>query len=119
MAMSVLLIVYDHDSNSILHCILKNKTGAEIKRGWQHIHERLARGGNQPKMYILDNEALADLKTALAKYDLTYQLVPPHLLRMLQNELSVPTRATSWRALQHVILTFPFPNGIKSYSKLN
>jgi hypothetical protein len=37
-----LLIVYDYDSNSILHCALKNKTAAEIKRGWQHIHERLA-----------------------------------------------------------------------------
>jgi hypothetical protein len=30
-------------------------------------------------MYILDNEASAELKAALAKYDLTYQLVPPHL----------------------------------------
>jgi hypothetical protein len=42
-----LLIVYDHDSNSILQSPLKNKTGAEIKRGWVEIHERLAKGGNQ------------------------------------------------------------------------
>ena len=28
-----LLIVCDHDSNRILHAALKNKTGAEIKRG--------------------------------------------------------------------------------------
>jgi hypothetical protein len=44
-----LLVVYDHDSNSILHTALKNKTAAEIKRGWISIHERLMRGGNQPK----------------------------------------------------------------------
>jgi hypothetical protein len=74
-----LLIVYDYDSNSILHFALRNKTGAEIKRGWVKIHERLAKGGNQPKMYILDNEASADLKKGLNKYDLTYQLVPPHV----------------------------------------
>jgi hypothetical protein len=74
-----LLVVYDHDSNSILQCPLKNKTGAEIKRGWTSMHERLTKGGNQPKMYILDNEASAQLKQALAKYALTYQLVPPRL----------------------------------------
>jgi hypothetical protein len=28
-----LLIIYDHDSNSILHCPLKNKRGAKIKGG--------------------------------------------------------------------------------------
>ena len=29
-----LLIVYHHDSNSILQAALKNKTGAEIKQNW-------------------------------------------------------------------------------------
>jgi selenocysteine lyase/cysteine desulfurase len=37
-----LIVVYDHDSNSILVIALKNKTGAEIERGWTCIHERLA-----------------------------------------------------------------------------
>jgi hypothetical protein len=74
-----LLVVYDHDSNSILHCALKNKQAAEIQRGWLRIHEKLTKGGNQPKMYILDNEASAELKRALTRYDLTYQLVPPHV----------------------------------------
>ena len=32
-------------------------------------------------MYILDNEASNDLKRALKKNDLTYQLVPPHIHR--------------------------------------
>jgi saccharopine dehydrogenase-like NADP-dependent oxidoreductase len=30
-------------------------------------------------MYILDNEASNKLKKVLNKYDLTYQLVPPHV----------------------------------------
>jgi hypothetical protein len=86
-----LLVVYDYDSNSILHCALKNKTGGEIKRGWLHIHEKLARGGNQPKIYILDNEASAELKRALAKYDLNYQLVPPHVHRRNAAERAIRT----------------------------
>ena len=86
-----LLIVYDHDSNSILHSPLKNKTGAEIKRGWISIHERLMKGGNQPKIYILDNEASADLKRALLKYNLQYQLVPPHVHRRNAAERAIRT----------------------------
>jgi hypothetical protein len=86
-----LLTVYDYDSNGILHCPLKNKTGAEIKRGWITIHERLARAGNQPEMYILDNEASADLKKGLKKYNLHYQLVPPHLHRRNAAERAIRT----------------------------
>jgi hypothetical protein len=67
-----LIVVYDHDSNIILMIAIKNKTGAEIKRGWTSIHARLARGGNQPKLYILDNEASANLKKCLKKYKLEY-----------------------------------------------
>jgi hypothetical protein len=88
-----LLIVYDYDSNGILHCPLKNKTGAEIKRGWITIHERLglARAGNQPEMHILDNEASADLNKGLKKYNLQYQLVPPHLHRRNAVERAIRT----------------------------
>jgi hypothetical protein len=86
-----LIVVYDHDSNSILVIALKNKTGAEIKRGWTSIHERLAQGGNQPKLYVLDNEASADLKKGLKKYKLGYQLVPPHVHRRNAAERAIRT----------------------------
>jgi hypothetical protein len=86
-----LLIVYDYDSNSILHSPLKNKTASEIKRGWLSIHARLAKGGNQPKLYIMDNEASNELKQALAKNDLAYQLVPPHLHRRNAAERAIRT----------------------------
>jgi hypothetical protein len=70
---------------------VKNKTGAKIKCGWTNIHGRLARGGNQPKMYILDNEASADLKKGLKKYKLEYQLVPPHVHRRNAAERAIRT----------------------------
>jgi hypothetical protein len=86
-----ILIVYDYDSNNILHCALKNKTAGEIKRGWLELHGQLTKSGNQPKMYILDNEASHDLKKTLKKYNLDYQLVPPHLHRRNAAERAIRT----------------------------
>jgi hypothetical protein len=74
-----ILVVYDYDSNAILHSTLMNKTAAEITKGWTNIYKRLQRRGNPPNMYILDNKASNDLKKALKKHDLSYQLVPPHV----------------------------------------
>jgi hypothetical protein len=86
-----ILIIYDYDSNSILHCALRNKTAGEIKRGWIELHDQLAKFGNQPQMYILDNEASNDLKKTLTKYDLDYQLVSPHLHRRNAAERAIRT----------------------------
>jgi hypothetical protein len=86
-----LLIVYDYDSNSILQCPLKNKTSAEIKRGWKTIYDRLAKRGNQPSLYIMDNEASAELKRALKECEVDYQLVPPHLHRRNAAERAIRT----------------------------
>jgi hypothetical protein len=52
-----LLVVYDYNSNGILHCALKNKNSLG-----NVIHGRLQIQGNAPNMYILDNEASNDLK---------------------------------------------------------
>ena len=76
-----ILVHYDYDSNAILAEPLKNRQSAEIKRGWQVLYDKLARRGNAPSIYIMDNEASAELKKACDKYDLAYQLVPPHIHR--------------------------------------
>jgi hypothetical protein len=86
-----LLVIYDHDSNAILVEPLKNKTGSEIKRGWFKLHERLATRGNDPTVYVMDNEASADLKTALQRNKITYQLVPPHVHRRNSAERAIRT----------------------------
>ncbi len=49
------------------------------------------KGGNQPKIYILDNEASADLKKGLKKYGMDYQLVPPHVHRRNAAERAIRT----------------------------
>ena len=85
-----LLVHYDYDSNGILAEPLKNRQSAEIKRGWQVLYDQLAKRGNAPSIYIMDNEASAELKAACDKYDLAYQLVPPHVHR----------RNTAERAIQ-------------------
>ena len=76
-----LLVHYDYDSNGILAESLKNRQSAEIKRGWKVLYDKLCKQGNAPLIYILDNEASAELKQACDKYDLAYQLVPPHIHR--------------------------------------
>ena len=86
-----ILVIYDHDSNAILAEPLKNKTGPEIKRGWMHINSILSKSGNAPKIYIIDNEASKDLKASLAKNDISYQLVPPHVHRRNAAERAIRT----------------------------
>ena len=73
------LVLYDYDSNAILAELLKYRSSSEIKCAWLVLFEKLYRNGNAPKIYIMDNEASYDLKKACNKYNLAYQLVPPHI----------------------------------------
>ena len=74
-----ILTVYDYDSNAILVECLKSRQAAEITRGWKHTHQHLLTRGRAPSIYILDNKISNDFRNALKKYDLTFQLVPPHV----------------------------------------
>jgi hypothetical protein len=115
-----LLIVYDHDSNSILKCPLKNKTGAEINRGWTKIHERLEKGVNQPKLYILDNEASAELKKGWPNMDLLTSLFLLICIdEMLPNEQSELSRVIFSLVSPHAIQSSQFLSGIDYCFKLN
>ena len=73
------MVVYDYDSSSILVTSLKNRTAGEITKAGTSIHDRLAKHGNAPKLYILDNEVSFEFKTALQKRQLAFQLVPSHV----------------------------------------
>jgi hypothetical protein len=55
------------------------------------LHGQLAKCGNQPKNFLLDNEVSHDLKKTLKKYHLEYQLVPPHLHRRNTAERAIHT----------------------------
>jgi hypothetical protein len=86
-----LLIVYDFDSNAILAEPLKSRQAGEIKKAWEVLHAQLAKRGTAPKMYILDNEASNELKNAMIKHNLTYQLAPPHIHRRNAAERAIRT----------------------------
>ena len=75
------LIVYDYDSNAILAKTLKSRQAAEIRNAWQEILKILEKGGNTPEIFIMDNEASNELKKAMAKHKIQYQLVPPDMHR--------------------------------------
>ena len=85
------LVVYDHDSNGILAETLKTKYAAEIKKAWENIHKDLSTSGASPNLYIMDNEASTDLKSAMTKYKVDYQLVPPSMHRRNAAEKAIRT----------------------------
>ena len=59
-----IFVVYDHDSNAILAEPLKNRTAAEITRGWLAIDNRLKRHFNAPKLYILDKKSALQIQSS-------------------------------------------------------
>ena len=86
-----ILIVYDYDSNAILAEALSSRRGAEIKRGWKVIHEKLKYGGNCPNIYVLDNECSHHLKTAITDKNIKWQLATPYLHRTNAAERAIRT----------------------------
>ena len=74
-----ILLLYDYDSNSILTCPLKSKNATEMKTAWLSLHNKLTSKGLKPTTYIMDNEASTELKQALIKSKLDYQLTPPNM----------------------------------------
>ena len=86
-----LFIVYDYESNAILCKPLKNRTAGEIKTAWEAVHSQLSLSGSQPGLYILDNKASFELKRAMKKNNLDFQLVPPHIHRRNAAERAIRT----------------------------
>ena len=86
-----LMIIYDYDSNAILHEPLKNRTATELTRAWTAIHQRLSIGGSKPEIYILDNEFSTEFETNMKNFDVKFQLVPPHIHRRNAAERAIQT----------------------------
>ena len=86
-----ILIVYDYDSNAILAEALSSRQGAEIKRGWKTINEKLKSRGNTPNIYVLDNECSHHLKTAMTEESIQWQLATPYLHRTNAAERAIRT----------------------------
>lgn len=103
-----IFVLYDFDSNAILSTPLKSRLAGEIKNAWERLHDKLRARGIEPNTYIMDNEASKELKRAILKYKLKYQLTPPHMHRINAAERAIRTFKNHFIAgLSSVDPTFP------------
>lgn len=70
--------------------LMKTHQGAKITRAWKDLHQIFINHGIAPITYLMDNEALHDLKSAVLNYKLTYQLMPPNIHRTNATERAIP-----------------------------
>ena len=85
------MITYNYDTNSIHAEPLQNRQAATLKTAFCKIHDDLTNHGAAPKAYMLDNECSEELKTALRKYKVTYELAPPYIHRRNAAERAIQT----------------------------
>jgi hypothetical protein len=86
-----IFVLYDYDGNAILTQPIKNRQAATIRDAWLSLHQVLQRSGNAPNLYIMDNEASSDIKDAMFKHKISFQLAPPHMHRRNAAERAIRT----------------------------
>ena len=103
-----ILTIYDYDSNAILVEPLKNRKAETITAAWKKKIKLLEKQGIQPKIFIMDNEASDDLKSALTKANYDLQLVPPDNHRANAAERAIQTfKAHFLAGISSLPLDFP------------
>ena len=103
-----IFVLYDHDSNAIMTEPLKSREGISIVNAFEKLTDILIKKGLQPRLQILDNEASTQLKEAITKRNITYQLAPPHIHRRNAAERAIRTFKNHLIAgLSSVDPTFP------------
>ena len=73
-----ILVGYHYDANSILVQALRNREAQTLTAAWTTLNDRFCVAGVQPSTYIMDNECSTELKYALTKENILWQLVLPH-----------------------------------------
>ena len=73
-----IMVLTEVVSDAILVEPMKNRTAGEMIRAYQVLIDHLNLAGIFPKLHILDNECLADLKAVIKENGMKYQLLPPH-----------------------------------------
>ena len=85
------MVLYDHDSNTILPEPLKSRSDQEIVRVYIALHSQLIKRGLRPIFQNLDNKCPAGLKTFLKQEGVTFQIAPPNLHRTNSAESAIQT----------------------------
>ena len=86
-----ILIMKDYDSNAILAKPVKNRQAGVLKDAFIDLFQRFNRVGAALLFYILNNKCSNDLKLALSKNNLKFQLAPPHQHRRNAAERAIQT----------------------------
>ena len=84
-------VMYDFDANTILTYPLKSRQAHEIVQAWTTLHDQMTRHGHSISNFILDNEFSMELKKALTKKSIHFQLVPPDAHRRNAAEHAIRT----------------------------
>jgi hypothetical protein len=85
------LVLYVHDDNAILVEPMKNRSDVEQIRAYTVLLERAQKGATL-SMHWMDNEASKAVKTLITqRFQLDYQLVPPHNHRKNAAERAIRT----------------------------
>ena len=82
-----LMVLYDHDINTIIPEPIKSRSESDIIRAYAVLHSTLTNRGLCPKLQMLDNECPAGLRHE----GITFQLVPHHLHRTNSAERAIQT----------------------------
>ena len=86
-----LMVLFDHDSNSILADPLTSCNEQELIRATPVLHAYLSNLSLAPQCQMLDKECPGGLKTFLRESSVKFQLVPPYLHRTNAEERAILT----------------------------
>ena len=86
-----IMIMYNYDSNAIVAEAVKNRQAKELVQAWEKLFQSINKNNNVTNLFILDNECSGEMKAALNKYKLQFQLVPPDNHRRNAAERAIRT----------------------------
>ena len=70
-----LVVMYDYDTNAIAFEPIKTRQSKEIFNAFKKCENKISHNNIAPKFFVLDNEAVADLKLGIVKNNQSYEPV--------------------------------------------
>ena len=93
-----ILVGYHYDADAILAKPIKDRTANVITDAWRSMHESFEQSGQEPTIYILDNEKSKVLTDMFLSKGVKYQLASPNNHRTNLAERSIQTYKSQFKA---------------------
>ena len=93
-----ILVGYHYDADAILAKPIKDRTANVITDAWRSMHESFEQSGQEPTIYILDNEKSKVLTDMFLSKGVKYQLASPNNHRTILAERSIQTYKSHFKA---------------------